>query len=62
VCCLDSLYRNRRIELRHARVLRYWGERQMAPDSWTASASDLHLWREALICLEAPLRCKGIVA
>ena len=29
--CLDQLYRRRRIELVHARILRIWGERQMQP-------------------------------
>jgi hypothetical protein len=31
VKCLDALYRQKRITLSHARVLRIWGERQMAP-------------------------------
>jgi len=31
VKCLDQLYR-RRIDLVHARILRIWGERQMAPN------------------------------
>ena len=31
--CLDVLYRSRRIDLIHARVLRIWGERQMVPPS-----------------------------
>src|SRR5271166_1178525 len=30
--CLDQLYRHRRIELLHARILRIWGERRMAPN------------------------------
>ena len=32
VKCLDRLYRQRRIDLQHARILRIWGERQQAPD------------------------------
>ena len=32
VRCLDRLYRQRRIDLQHARILRIWGERQSAPD------------------------------
>ena len=62
VCCLDRLYRSRRIDLRHARVLRDWGERQMAPNSRTGAGVDELLWREALVRLEAPLRLKGIIA
>jgi hypothetical protein len=30
--CLDTLYRRRRIDLAHARILRIWGERQSAPN------------------------------
>jgi hypothetical protein len=60
--CLDGLYRQRRIGLAHARILRIWGERQMAPSP--AVAADRHdhrLWIEALERLEWPLRVKGIV-
>ena len=32
VRCLDRLYRQRRIDLQHARILRIWGERGCAPD------------------------------
>ena len=32
VKCLDALYRRRRIDLVHARILRIWGERQVAPN------------------------------
>jgi hypothetical protein len=60
--CLDQLYRNRRIDLGHARVLRIWGERQVAPD---AARSGDHtaavLWQEAMERLSWPLRVKGIV-
>lgn len=62
VRCLDALYRQRRIDLSHARVLRHWGERQAAPDpDRPAEARDGRLWREALDRLEWPLRVKGIV-
>jgi hypothetical protein len=33
VKCLDRLYRHRRIDLTHARILRIWGERGAAPDA-----------------------------
>jgi hypothetical protein len=63
VKCLDSLYRQRRIELGHARVLRIWGERQMAPSlAVVAEHHDHRLWVEALDRLEWPLRVKKIVA
>lgn len=60
--CLDRLYRNRRIDLVHARVLRRWGERGVAPDIFRPSERcDARLWREALDRLEWPLRIRGIV-
>ncbi len=62
VKCLDALYRQRRIDLLHARILRIWGERQAAPDpTYAAEKSDWRIWREALDRLEWPLRVKGIV-
>jgi hypothetical protein len=61
--CLDALYRNRRIDLAHARILRVWGERQAPPNPTFASErDDFSVWREALERLEWPLRVKGIVA
>ena len=63
VRCLDALYRRRRIDLVHARVLRVWGERQMPPNpAFATERCDFLLWREALERLEWPLRVKGIVA
>jgi hypothetical protein len=63
VRCLDALYRRRRIDLVHGRILRIWGERQTAPNPTYATERDDHrLWREALERLEWPLRVKGIVA
>ena len=62
VKCLDQLYRNRRVDLGHARVLRIWGERQTAPDRNRASEHlDAVLWDEAMERLGWPLRVKGIV-
>jgi hypothetical protein len=61
--CLDVLYRRRRIDLVHARILRIWGERQAAPNpAYATERCDFRLWREALERLEWPLRVKGIVA
>ncbi len=60
---LDRLYRQRRIELAHARILRIWGERATAPSpKIPAERGDLRLWREAMDRLDFPLRAKGIVA
>ncbi len=60
---LDALYRQRRIDLLHARILRIWGERGAAPDPTHAmEKADWTLWREALDRLEWSLRIKGIVA
>jgi hypothetical protein len=62
VKCLDGLYRRRRIDLVHARVLRIWGERQASPSPGVPTERcDWRLWREALDRLEWPLRIKGIV-
>jgi hypothetical protein len=59
---LDRLYRTRRIELLHGRILRIWGERQMAPNpAHPGERCDWRLWREAMERLESKLRMKGIV-
>jgi hypothetical protein len=63
VKCLDALYRQRRIDLAHARILRVWGERRVAPNpAYSSENGDWRLWREAMDRLEWPLRIKGIVA
>ena len=63
VRALDALYRRRRIDLVHARILRNWGERQTPPNpAYATERCDFRLWREALDRLEWPLRVKGIVA
>jgi hypothetical protein len=60
--CLDILYRQRTIELLHARILRIWGERQAAPRCDRArQKSDWRLWYQALAQLEWALRARGIV-
>ena len=59
--CLDQLYRRRRIDLLHARILRIWGERQSSPHP-ARDRCDWRIWREALDRLEWKLRAKGIVA
>lgn len=63
VKCLDGLYRQRRVDLVHARILRIWGERGTTPNpAWASERTDARLWREAMGRLEWPLRVKGIVA
>ena len=63
VKCLDELYRNRRVELLHARILRLWGLRGVAPNpARPRERCDWRLWREALDRLDWPLRLRGIVA
>ena len=63
VKCLDMLYRQRRIDLVHGRILRVWGERQSPPNpAYASERGDWKLWKEALDRLEWPLRIKGIVA
>ena len=62
VRCLDRLYRQRSIELLHARILRIWGERQRAPRCDNQQQhSDWRLWYQALGQLEWTLRASGIV-
>ena len=63
VRCLDRLYRTRRIELLHARILRIWGNRGVPPNpARPRERSDWRIWREAIERLEGPLRAQGIVA
>jgi hypothetical protein len=63
VRCLDALYQQQRISLAHARVLRIWGERQIAPSASVAvERRDHGLWVEALDRLAWLLRIKGIIA
>jgi len=62
VKCLDALYRERRIELLHARILRIWGERQSAPRAdRPLQRSDVRIWQQAMGELEWTLRARGIV-
>lgn len=58
--CVDRLYRQHRIDMAHARVLRIWGERGTAPDA--TAPGDRRLWQHAIAALDWPLRTQGIVA
>lgn len=63
ILCLDALYRRKRIDLAHARVLRQWGERGLAPDGrLPAERREARLWGEAMLLLDWPLRVRGIIA
>lgn len=62
VRCLDQLYRDRRIDLLHARVLRRWGERGRRPSAGRVQERcDAAVWDEAMERLRWPLQRKGIV-
>jgi len=62
VRCLDRLYRKRRIDLGHAKVMRVWGERGRTPSAAAkGEQADHRIWREAMERLDWPLREKGIV-
>ena len=59
---LDTLYRQRSVELLHVRILRIWGERQTAPPGRRLQQrSDWRLWHQAMGQLEWVLRARGIV-
>jgi hypothetical protein len=59
---LDTLYRQRSIELLHVRILRIWGERQASPrPDRTGQRCDWRLWYQALGQLEWSLRARDIV-
>ena len=63
VKCLDTLYRRRRIDLHHVRILRLWGHRGRAPDAANPmEKAEWRVWREALDRLDWPLRSLGIVS
>jgi hypothetical protein len=65
VKALDRLYRQRRIEIGHARVLRIYGEKGVAPNRGSLSPgerTDATLWDQAIRALDEPLRLRGIVA
>jgi hypothetical protein len=60
--CLDRLYRKRRIDLGHAKVMRTWGERGRTPSPAARGEwADHRIWREAMDRLDWHLRQKGIV-
>ena len=62
VKCLDQLYRRRRIELLHVRILRLYGRRGRAPDPRrTHERCDRRLWTEVMDRLEDPLRRASIM-
>lgn len=63
VKCLDTLYRRRRIDLHHVRILRLWSHRGRAPNpEEPMERADWRIWREALDRLDWPLRSLGIIS
>ena len=59
---LGRLHRQRMITRDHLLVLRHYGRRQMAPDSYRAKeVRAYHIWHEALERLQPALERKGIV-
>lgn len=63
VMTLDRLYRQRRIDLDHARILRVYGERGTPPDHGKPKERcDQRLWREAMDRLGLALKARGIVS
>lgn len=63
VKCLDTLYRRRRIDLHHVRILRLWAHRGRAPNrTHPMERADWRVWREALDRLDWPLRSLGIIS
>ena len=59
---LDGLYRKRRLLRDHLLVLRYYGRRNMPPDSRRVKEKRAaYLWEEAMDRLETPFTQKGII-
>lgn len=59
---LSRLYRQRRLQMDHIRVLKHYGERHMPPDPRRPRELRAFLiWSEALERLESALEAKGIV-
>jgi len=62
VKALDRLYRQRLIDLQHARIMRIWGERGAEPNpEIPQERGDARLWREAMSKLDPLLRRVGII-
>lgn len=59
---LNRLYRSRRLNMNHLRVLKHYGVRMMPPDyKRSKEARSYHIWREAMRRLQDALQDKGIV-
>jgi hypothetical protein len=59
---LDRLYRTRRLMIDHMRVLKFYGDRQMAPELWRRAEARSHtLWKQAMKALEPVFIAKGIM-
>lgn len=60
---MDRLHRNRILKLDHFRILRHYGQRQMAPERWRRQEMLAHaLWCEAMAAMADAFEAKGIIA
>lgn len=60
---MDRLHRTRILKLDHFRVLRHYGQRQMAPERWRRQEMLAHtLWAEAMTAMADAFEAKGIIA
>jgi len=60
---VDRLYRQRRLQADHIRVLIHYGQRRCPPDHRRpAEQKSVTIWHDALEIIEGMLRLKGIVA
>jgi hypothetical protein len=60
---VERLYRNRRLQMDHIRILRHYGLRGVAPDhTRIREMLPSKLWKEAMERLQESLKLKGIVS
>ncbi len=59
---IERLYRNRRLQMDHIKILRHYGVRGIAPDhTRIREMLASKIWREAMDRIELTLQQKGIV-
>lgn len=59
---VERLYRGRRLQIDHLRVMNHYGKRQMKPDLYRPNeARSYTIWEEGMMRLESALESKGIV-
>ena len=60
---MDRLYRHRRLDLEHFRILRFYGDKKMRPDPWRPrEARASVLWKQAMAELHTAFLEKGIIS